>query len=751
MAAGAIMDYKSFSKLFPFGSHLCREPMPSMTELKKDMENLKQHGFNLIKLQEHWGVDEPQEGVFDFSRYEELIDCASRLDLGIYLGLTCEQAPAWLFQKYPGCRMVGKNGVPIAYEATGTLPADGKPGPCCDHPESMKAQLHFIESLVKTLGRHENIVVWNTWQEISYWSEMLTGRSVCYCEHTLEFFQKWLKEKYGDLDELNRRWNSRYADWRYVLPERRSTGKTCLPTEIEWNYFMDHIQIGNVLKTRADAIRKADPLDRPVFAHKGGPEIGSDVDWTYARCQDFLGTSCYPAWRPYREWDDGKPENGAFFSREHALLMEMWEGVTLRFDYIRSCAPEGRPVWAAEFQGGPVSTSLHKGRIPSKEDIRRWVLTGVGSGITALSFWVTRAEIAAAETNGFSLLDSEGDTTERLEEASRIGKALNRHPDLFGTATLQRAEVGILINEDGFQACKAMDEAENHFVYSARGWHKLLWDLVIPVDFVSCSHMDDAVEPRYKALILPFPLSLAEETTAALADYVERGGALLSEACPGRLTEFGYANRGELSPTTRRLFGVDHQSIQLIREPSDNPRWMPEERTWGEFADAAFLTGTGALGGEKLRANFYIETFVCTESAPILMYDGQVAGTERHFGKGVARLIGTFAGYSGTAYRNEASHSCVRKLLAQSGVIPSHDGKLLLRRRRAGTKEALIFTNPTPDRIIEQIDVEGFVNVEGLFGAPVAIAAGSATVEVDGLDVKVLVAETANTPKSKGA
>jgi hypothetical protein len=53
------MNPTLFSTLFPLGSHLCREPMPPMPELKKDMENLKRHGFNLIKLQEHWAYDEP--------------------------------------------------------------------------------------------------------------------------------------------------------------------------------------------------------------------------------------------------------------------------------------------------------------------------------------------------------------------------------------------------------------------------------------------------------------------------------------------------------------------------------------------------------------------------------------------------------------------------------------------------------------------------------------------------------------------
>jgi len=43
------MNSKTFSGLFPLGSHLCREPMPAMSEMKRDMENLKRHGFNLVK------------------------------------------------------------------------------------------------------------------------------------------------------------------------------------------------------------------------------------------------------------------------------------------------------------------------------------------------------------------------------------------------------------------------------------------------------------------------------------------------------------------------------------------------------------------------------------------------------------------------------------------------------------------------------------------------------------------------------
>ena len=733
------MNTDQFAQIFPLGTHLCREPMPPMSELKADMENLKRHGFNLIKLQEHWMVDEPVEGHYDFSRYEELIDYAARLDLGIYLGLTCEQAPAWLWRKHPDCRMVGRNGLPISYEAQSTLPADGKPGPCYDHAGAMADQVQFIKQLVGTLGQYENIVVWNTWQEISYWAQGLAGQDVCFCPHTLDHFRRWLGERYRDLDGLNRAWNTRYLDWGDVQPDRVAYGRNALAQDVDWFYFMDNVQIARVLRSRAEAIKEADPLDRPVFAHKGGPVIGAGQDWTYARCQDFLGSSCYPAWRPFRPWDDGTVEAGRAPDRHAALLAEVWGAVALTYDYIRSCNPRGNPVWAAEFQGGPVSTGFHKGRVPSAEDMRRWMLTAVGCGVTAISFWVTRAEIMAAEVNGFSLLDSDGDTTPRFEVAARVGQALNRHSDLFAQPSWGGADVAILVNEWNHQFCRSMVQGGEHLGYSVRGWHRLLWDAGIPVDFVEASELGQPHVSEYKALVVPFPLSMSEGVAAKLSRYVEGGGNLICEAAPGRLDEHAYAVRGELSPTMRELFGVRQTRFTMVAEPDGGARWSPTPRTWGEYLDATTLAGAGPLEGREVYPNVYIETFDCVGGEPCLRYGDAVAGTVRSVGNGRAWLLGTFIGHAGTAYRDAENASFVRALLAECGVATAHEGELLLRRRAAAGKEAYILTNPTDHAVTERVDVQGWTHIEDLLGGGLEPDGNEVEITLGSLDVSVLV------------
>jgi beta-galactosidase len=710
--------------------------MPAMSEMKRDLENLKRHGFNLIKIQEHWAVDEPREGHCDFSLHEELIDYCRKLDLGVYLGLTCEQAPMWLWRKHPDCRMVARDGTPVAYQAPLTLPADGKPGPCFDHPGARADQARFISRLVQTLGRYENIVVWNTWQEIGYWADadFLVGQPVCYCPSTLAFFRSWLRERYGDLDAINRHWRTRFGDWEDILPTRSKRGRDCGAVDVAWAHFIPNVKMAHTLRDRAAVIKAADPLKRPVFAHKGSCAIGSGQDWTFARCQDFLGSSCYPSWFPAQAWDDIWPPGQ---DRREALAAEI-AGLALNLDYLRSASKPDAPVWAAEFQGGPISAGLHKSRVPDPADIRRWMLTAVGSGITGLCFWVTRAEIAGAECNGFSLLDSGGDTTPRYEEAARIGAALGRWPDLFAARTLEPARLAILINEANSNFGASLPEQAGHLEYAVRGWHRILWEAGVAADFVNVDDLDE-LGSGCAAAILPFPVSISDDVVAKLRRFVERGGHLISEAAIGRWDEVCFCNRGEVSPAAAELFGARQRSFTMVAEPGDRPRWSPRARSWGDYLPATMLQGTGLLKGRALRANVYVQTFEPNRSEVVLCHGKAPAGVVTKVGKGRAWLLGTFLGHNGTAHCDRATRRFVTTLLDRCGIEPSRAGRLLVRRRIAAGRQAWILTNPTARPVTQTLGVSGFAHVEDLLGGDIARRRDRVTLTLDGLDVRVLI------------
>ncbi len=731
------MDKESFSRLFPIGSHLCREPMPEMNEMKRDMENLKRHGFNLVKLQEQWACDEAFEGQYDFSVYEELIDHAAKLDMGVYLGFTMEQAPHWLYEKHPDCRMVRKDGVRVAYEPQAALPSDGKPGPCFDHKAAEDESLKFLRKAVSTLGRYENIVVWNVWQEIGIQGESSIGQMVCYCENTILAFREWLKRSHGSLDALNRAWKTRYPVWDLVRPNQKFGNDVSLPQDIEWRYFMENIRLAEIVSRRTQAVKDADPLKRPVFAHMAAATPGSGAEWNFARASDFLGVSCYPTpGAGIHKWDDAQKS-----CREDVLLSEVSTRVALPFDYFRSLNPANAPVWGAEFQGGPVAGYGEViGRTPLAADIRRWMLTAVGSGATAISFWVTRAEIAAQELNGYGLLDSIGDETERFREAGRIAEALNQYPDIFAGRTTEQAPVAILIDDVNYRYCQSA-RIQEFLTYSVRGWYRLLWDNDITVDFIEASELGKAYAAGYRAIIAPFPFAMRDDTARSLAAYVENGGKLISEACPGRCDGYGYGPRGEMAPALTKLFGCSQKSLKMVGEPGNGSRWTNHDYPWGTFSKEEEFTGTGRLQGAAVPANLYAATFNCEDSEACLRSGNETAGTVRAAGRGLAWLLGTFVGFNGTAYVNRKTHDFVLKILAENGIEPDYPGRLKFRRRVAGSREAWVLTNTVTEQVTEKISARGFTAVKDLFGDKIELTNGMFELTVAPLDVRVIITE----------
>jgi beta-galactosidase len=728
-----MMDPQRFAQLFPLGSHLYHQPMPPLDELKRDMGNLKEHGFNLIELGEPWAAIEPLEGSCDFSRYAELIEHAAALDLAVTVASVCDQAPAWLWRKYPDATRRAPNGLPLGLA--------GEAAPCQDHPGVAAGQLRFIRGLVAALGRYENVVAWNMSGDAGCRADDSGRPGACYCEHSLEAFRTWLRGRYVDLEALNRAWDTRYPDWGAVSP---AGPRHPQPQDLDWNYFIANVQVTQVLRARAAAVKEADPLGRPVFASVSSPRLASGRDWLYARCQDFLSTACYPAQRTFHPWDDGHPIAGQPIDRHAAAFLELWDGLALQCDYLRSCNPRGGSVWLTELQGGPISEDFHKGRVPTPADIRHWMLTATACGVSGIAFGPARAELAMGHAGGYGLLDSAGDMTPRYQEAARVGAALNAQAALFGAPSRPWAKVGILVDEWNYQAAELLGSGALHLPYSLRGWYRLLWDLNIPVDFVATSDLGEPFIANYKALVMPFPLSFSEQTAALLTGYVEHGGNLISEAAPGRLDEHGRGHRGEMSPAMAALFGVRQLDFGMTHEPGNETRWSPPERTWGEYAETAVLEGAGPLAGHHLRVQVYLQTFECVDGQPLLYLQlasqqRLVAGAVRQTGQGRAWLLGTYLGHSGTAYRSEAAHGTALALLAACGVEPEHRGRLLLRKRVTEGKEAWFFINPGRPPATDELDVSGFARVEDLLGEPMKYAGRRISLTVQGLEARVLI------------
>ncbi len=137
------------NKIFPYGCHIYRESSLSGEEIKNDLRIIKKPGFNMVKMQESWAIDEKIKGEIDISKVEEIIKEAEKLSLYVYFGFIMEQVPAWVWRKYPSAYLVYNDGMQHKDPTQYLLPSDGKSGPCWDNPGMGKEAERFMKKIVK--------------------------------------------------------------------------------------------------------------------------------------------------------------------------------------------------------------------------------------------------------------------------------------------------------------------------------------------------------------------------------------------------------------------------------------------------------------------------------------------------------------------------------------------------------------------------------------------------------------------------
>lgn len=724
--------------VFPYATHVYREPSLAPEQLRRDFPILKRLGFTMVKLQQVWANDEKREGTIDLSKVAQIVSDARQNGLRVYFGVTMEAAPAWLWKKHPDASMVYETGEPHNDPTQFVLPGDGKPGPCWHHPGAREAAIRFIEAVGREIGKYDNVQVWNVWQEIGFWPMRAGHLGFCYCHNTIPQFRNWLRTRYKSLQHLNETWKTAYGEWDEIEPPRFSPQ---VPPTIDWRYFMDDIYLADVLRWKGEAFRRTDPLHRPILAHVASAQVGTTRECRYAEPLDILGSSSYPAWLAFNKWDADAPSPGHAISKIAGLSHELWESVMMRFDLIRSESRNGE-CWTAELQGGPPVRGLDRGRVPDAADIRRWVLGCLAAGVRGICFWNHRPEIFWQEGYGFSLLGWNDELTPRAEEAGRLARAIAAHAELFAKGEHPRPGVALIMNEDLYHFAEAStSNVLQHYNHTIRGIYKSLWDEGISVGFVEAGHLPNGPD-QYKALILPFPIALSQFVIGALRDFVNNGGTLISEACPGRFSEYGMGYKGDMAPGVAELFGARHKDVVVIREPGTEAKWMQSEYSYGDAVEYRDLVGRGDFSQFKIFPAYYLQTLSPTTATPALMDGDQVAGCINRYGKGRAYLIGTLLGHAILSYNDQRNRNFLASLLAQAEVRPDRTGRLIRRRRTFGNETAWFLFNTSTQPVEETIPLRPFESAKDLLGEKLPHAEGSIRVKVEPLDIRCIVLET---------
>jgi beta-galactosidase len=685
---------------FPYGAVYFRKSNPPTDDWPRDYRTAAEDGMNVFRHWVMWSAVEVAPGVFDWADYDRQLDLAAEAGMKTVLAEMITAAPEWAFRALPHARLEAADGSKAASQMSPSCAVGGFPGLCLDDDDARQRAGQFLRELVLRYRSHPGLGGYDLWNECNY------PAAYCYCPATAEKFRAWLRARYGDLSALGRAWHRySYADWLDVQPPRQ---RGPYPDVLDWLQF----RIENAharLRWRVELIRALDP-DHLIAAHglahtlSNMAESGTD-EWRAAAEVEAYGFTWVASRRGNEPW-------------------KQWHAV----DLVRA-GSRGKPFWHAEAQAGPlwmqpqvVGRPREDGRIAEPADVRLWNMVSFAGGATGYLYPRWRPLLDGPLFGAFGAYAMDGSRTDRSEMVSRIATwaTASAQADLWAARPL-RGEVGILVVPESQLFCFAQQGSTELYAQSARGAYQGFFEGDAQPDWV---HPDDL--DGYDLVYLPFPVMLPAATAARLRTWVEAGGTLISEGCPGYFGEGGRVDVVQPGLGLDRLFGARERYVEFTPDLLDGL--------------------TVRLGERDVPGGAFMQAYQPDDGEPVGWYaDGQIAAVDAGRGRGRARLVGTFPGLGHFRHPGPGSRGFFADLLVWAGRRP---------RARVGQPGVVARLHASPDatflwvlnhnRDARQVSVDlspelgRFAAAEPRWGEAASVRDGVVSLTVPGRDAAVL-------------
>ena len=222
----------------------------------------------------------------------------------------------------------------------------------------------------------------------------------------LSGFRVAMKEKYKEIDVLNKHWNSNFESFAKIKNVRSIMNA-------EWAAampFYDWMNYSNTHLTKFqcwvhDEVLKHD-REHPFHTNPGAYlslyHRQKASDWR--PFLNSLGLSIHPTWH----FDMFRPDQ---YAMAVAATCELGRSVS-----------DPNPIWISELSGG---NNLFY-NCPTGNEVAQWTWVGISQGAKKIIFWLLNARKSGRESGEWALLDFQNEPTERLERAAEIAACLNR-------------------------------------------------------------------------------------------------------------------------------------------------------------------------------------------------------------------------------------------------------------------------------------------------------------------------------------
>lgn len=586
-----------------FGAAYYSEYLP-YDRVEKDMEMMEKAGMNVIRIAEStWSTLEPQEGVYDFTHIDRMLDAAARHHISVIVGTPTYAVPTWLVKKYPDILAITQNG----RERYG-------------HRQNMDITnpdyLSHAERVIRVLMEHVKDVP----HVIGYQLDNETKSYGTAGPRVQAMFVDYLKENFPDINDFNHEfgldyWSNRVNDWD-DFPDVRGTINQSLAAEF---CKFQRSLVTKFLSWQADIVREYKRDDQFITQN-------FDFDWTThsigyqsqvdqydaSRCMTVAGADIY------------HPSNEELTGAE----------ITVCGNISRSLKKDNYLILETEAQG--LTPWL-----PYPGQLRLQAYSHIANGSNSVMYWHWHSIHNAIESYWKGVLSHDFSENETYREAVVIGNEWKKIGSHLKNLKKENKIAIMLDNASliGFTQFPLENAGANGYNTVMRWFSDALYRLNIEYDMISSKERDFS---SYECLIVPALYSAPESLLLALDSYVRNGGHLITTFRSGFSDEYLKIYPDMQPHILHECLGLHYDQfthphhVDIVPVQSDV--MAAAQKHFSHPDDSAFSLTSSACE--------WMELITCDTAVPVLKYshpayERYAAAAKNQYGNGSTLYFGT--------------------------------------------------------------------------------------------------------------
>lgn len=467
----------------------------SPEQIRRDVALMKEAGFNIVRIGDlSWDSFEPNEGIYTFELFDSVMDQMHAAGIKVMFDIPGSPAPLWLHKKYPGVDLIAQNGTKL-------FPAERYMDNISD-PDYRRLVIKLADKLTKHYADHPALFA------IGYNNEIGNGFMSWSAEDRKRFIA-WLKDKYHNLDALNKawatqRWSRRLSSWDEVqIPYVDGPGPFERYLDLRRYWSEVTISVLNDL----EAIRKQNV--------PGKPAISNLWDSSERRGFDYLSTYRQYVGHGAMGYYAGDPVSGGFES----LMMK---------------GALSTPIWFNEFTAGGGGYFGTKGRS------RVLAHFGLINGAQAVLAWTFNSHLGGEEQALFGLINHDDSPSWKLDEFATIAKEFNLMKKL-GFPRALNPSVAIAYSFESRMASHPRGPSNTVKQYITTSYMEQEYNTFagflhdnVDVAVINVGHEDLS---KYKMIVVPGLYLIDKAAADALRKFVVEGGTVVMTAFSAKVNE----------------------------------------------------------------------------------------------------------------------------------------------------------------------------------------------------------------------